>query len=63
MKRYFRLFKLLFLILLLIPLTASLSAQEAGTENGSRTNGALKVYLDCFNCDMHYTREQIPDVN
>lgn len=63
MKRYFRLFKLLFLILLLIPLTASLSAQEAGTENGSRKNGALKVYLDCYNCDMNYTREQIPYVN
>jgi hypothetical protein len=67
--------KLLFLSLLFIPF--SLKSQDNISKNDStRTEdvdvaevkdstraGAVKVFLDCHNCDMNYTRQQIPYIN
>lgn len=38
-------------------------SDSAGTDNRHLREGAVKVFLDCYSCDMNFTREQIPYVN
>jgi hypothetical protein len=66
---------LTFALLVFIPL--SLESQDSAAKNdsiavGSDTSrisnhnsreGAVRVFLDCRNCDMNYTRQQIPYIN
>ncbi|NMC39244.1 MAG: hypothetical protein GYA41_13060 [Bacteroidales bacterium] len=66
---------LIFTLLIFIPL--SLESQDSAAKNDSLAlgpdstriknnksrEGAVRVFLDCRNCDMNYTREHIPYVN
>lgn len=36
---------------------------SSGTIAGYKRAGAVKVFLDCRNCDMNYTRQEIPYIN
>jgi hypothetical protein len=51
-------------LLVLIILIPTLSiAQDAQNQADTLRKGAAKIFIDCFNCDMNYTRKQIPYVN
>ncbi len=41
----------------------NVEAQETKLATDSARNFAVKVFLDCRNCDMNYTREEIPYIN
>ena len=49
------------LIILSLPLL--LSGQEGEEERSTSRRRAVKVFLDCRNCDMNYIRQEIPYIN
>ena len=53
-------FLLIFLLLSAFSFSLTLSGQE--TADTSR-RAAVKIFLDCQDCDMNYTRQQIPYIN
>lgn len=44
-------------------LSVSVSGQETQEQTDNSRRAAVKVYLDCRNCDMNYTRQEIPYIN
>ena len=62
MMHFFRLMKLfIFCTYFLLP--GLLSAQDNQVQSNNGRQDAARVFLDCRNCDMNYTREQIPYIN
>ena len=52
----------LFSLIILNTMTSAVFSQEAGAQDTSRNN-AVKIFLDCNDCDMNYTRQEIPYIN
>ncbi len=44
-------------------LTQTLCAQENTVKNDTVRRTAIRVFLDCYDCDMNFTRQQIPYIN
>ena len=57
-RRIIILFSLIFLNIM----TFAVFSQETGVQDTSRIN-AVKIFLDCRDCDMNYTRQEIPYIN
>jgi len=55
--------KCLSLIYILLSVTITLYAQADAPLADSIRKGAVRVFIDCRNCDMSYTRQEIPWVN
>lgn len=53
---------LLFIIAVMIIPSNILSQENKSTADTTRA-GAVKVFLDCDDCDMNYTRQEIPYIN
>lgn len=53
---------MLFLITAIIFPSNILSQENQVTSDSTRAN-AVKIFLDCNDCDMNYTRQQIPYIN
>lgn len=51
-----------FFLLLAAILPQNILSQEAVVSDSVRTN-AVKIFLDCRDCDMNYTRQEIPYIN
>ena len=60
MKNYIKLF--LFLITAIIIPSNILSQENQSSGDTTRIN-AVKIFLDCPDCDMNYTRQEIPYIN
>ena len=60
MKYYLKL--LLFLIAALI-IPSNIISQENKSAADSTRSKAVKIFLDCNDCDMNYTRQEIPYIN
>jgi len=60
MKNYIKLF--LFLITAIIIPSNILSQEKQLSRDTTRAN-AVKIFLDCNDCDMNYTRQEIPYIN
>jgi len=60
MKTYNRLAGLVYIIMIIF--TPILNAQERPTPDNIRQN-AIRVFIDCWRCDMDYIRREIPYVN
>jgi hypothetical protein len=60
MKNYFRL--ILFLITA-ISIPSNIISQENKSAADSTRAKAVKIFLDCGDCDMNYTRQEIPYIN
>ncbi len=43
--------------------TLNLNGQEEPSDSAVQREDAVKVFIDCFYCDMNYIREEIPYVN
>lgn len=52
----------LFVLITLSVFISPAFSQEAVTSDTSRIN-AVKIFLDCRDCDMNYTRQEIPYIN
>ncbi|MEA1886787.1 MAG: hypothetical protein U9N72_06235 [Bacteroidota bacterium] len=50
------------MVLILMTISPILKAQEKTTADSLRQN-AVRVFIDCFRCDMDYIRREIPYVN
>lgn len=57
-----KLIRFLFIIILASILPRNILSQEAAAPDSVRTN-AVKIFLDCGDCDMNYTRQEIPYIN
>lgn len=55
--------RLIFILLLGAIIPEKIISQADNASNESLRAGAVKVFLDCRNCDMNYTRQQIPYIN
>lgn len=51
------------LIVLGFIFTIQLKAQESNQDTVVHREQAIKIFIDCFYCDMNYIREEIPYVN
>jgi hypothetical protein len=51
------------LFLLLILISEAISGQDDRKRQDTLRQNAVKVFLDCRNCDMNYTRQEIPYIN
>jgi hypothetical protein len=51
------------LFLLLILISEAASGQDKMNQQDTLRQYAVKVFLDCRNCDMNYTRQEIPYIN
>ena len=60
MKNYIKL--LLFLITAII-IPSNIISQENKSAADSTRAKAVKIFLDCNDCDMNYTRQEIPYIN
>jgi len=50
-------------LFLLLMVTEVVSGQSVQNKNVTERKDAVKVYLDCRNCDMNYIKKEIPYVN
>jgi hypothetical protein len=56
--------KSFWLFLLVIIFNSSLvSGQNGAAKSDTIRRNAIKVFLDCWNCDMNYIKEQVPYIN
>jgi len=57
--------RILFILFLLASFSQSqfLSAQDIVTDTITARRSAVKIFLDCNDCDMNYTRQEIPYIN
>jgi uncharacterized C2H2 Zn-finger protein len=53
---------LLFLLTAIMITSTILSQENQSATDTTRTN-AVKIFLDCPDCDMNYTRQEIPYIN
>ncbi len=60
MKNYIKL--VLFLITAIIT-TSNILSQEIPISGDTPRVNAVKIFLDCNDCDMNYTRQEIPYIN
>src|SRR4030043_1822192 len=51
------------LFLLLILISEAVSGQDAKNQQDTLRKNAVKIFLDCQDCDMNYTRQEIPYIN
>jgi len=51
------------LFLLLILISEAVSGQAAKNQQDTLRKNAVKIFLDCHDCDMNYTRQEIPYIN
>jgi hypothetical protein len=51
------------LIVLSVLLSGSLTGQADEEKQDTLRNNAVKIFLDCRNCDMNYIRQEIPYLN
>ena len=50
-------------LLLLILISEAVSGQNVPAQQDTLRKNAVKIFLDCFDCDMNYTRQEIPYIN
>src|SRR4030042_2030900 len=48
---------------LLILISEAVSGQNLKSQQDTLRKDAVKIFLDCRNCDMNYTRQEIPYIN
>jgi hypothetical protein len=58
-----RLFKLPALIISLMLFSNMIYSQPAPDERDTVRRGAIKLFLDCWSCDLNYIKEEIPYIN
>jgi hypothetical protein len=51
------------IIFLLILISNTVAGQEKEHQPDTLRQNAVKIFLDCRNCDMNYTRQEIPYIN
>lgn len=61
MKRNIAMKMLLLIMAMILPM--NLFSQENLTAADTSRKYAVKIYLDCTDCDMNYTRQEIPYIN
>ena len=51
------------ILFLLILISKSVSGQAKDNQSDTLRKNAVKIFLDCHDCDMNYTRQEIPYIN
>jgi len=55
--------KRMLVMLPLVMMTLIFSGQKPVNSQDTLRKNAVKIFLDCRNCDMNYTRQEIPYIN
>ena len=58
-----RILKLVLLLITVILIPLDILSQEDKSLADTLRAGAVRIYLDCNDCDMNYTRQEIPYIN
>jgi hypothetical protein len=58
-----RILKLLLLLIMAIIIPSNILSQENQSIPDTTRANAVKIFLDCNDCDMNYTRQEIPYIN
>jgi len=58
-----RIIKLMLFLIIIIFIPLDILSQENQSPADTMRAGAVRIYLDCNDCDMNYTRQEIPYIN
>jgi len=56
-------FKIILLLIIAILIPSQILSQEKQSAGDTTRANAVKIFLDCPDCDMNYTRQEIPYIN